>query len=88
MYTELLVPNIPEGMLDWLKENFEGKFTVKPNRIRRRYGGCCPGPQRTNPSSDYIQRGYKICFGSEENALAFKLVWGEHVNDNTIGGQG
>ena len=79
MYTELKVPIVPTEMLEWLKENLEGKCFVKSNRERIQSGGCCSSPKRSPQPKQWRENGYKICFGNEEEAFAFKLMWGEYI---------
>ena len=79
MYTELRVSTVPDGMSEWLKRHLEGKYFIKHNRERIRRGGCCPQTRRMVSPTAWKEIGYKICFGSEDDALVFKLVWGEYV---------
>lgn len=54
----------------WLKENLDGRYVIRPNKVRYKFGG---------PSvklKDCLRlEGYKMFFESDEDIMAFKLRW-------------
>ena len=55
---------------EWLKENLEGKYVIRPNMVRFKFGG-----PRVKLKDSQRQEGYKVFFESDEDIMAFKLRW-------------
>ena len=57
-------------MREWLEENLEGKYVIRPNIFRFKYAG-----PRVPLKDCQRQEGHKLFFESNEDIVAFKLRW-------------